>query len=116
MLFQFIVLLIKLGRIFFCIYYHQLLDPNKNNYCKFQITAKKNFNSRHSINIFVDRQYFQYRLHNIVVTGASFFEQRFSIQITQFRGNVSKVVGQTSQVSHRLSSRGGMVILSVTFQ
>ena len=59
--------------------------------------AKKNFNNMYFTNIFLIINSFQYRLPNIEVTWAKLLGPPFWIQITQFCGNSSKVVGQTSQ-------------------
>ena len=44
------------------------MDPCKNPDCKIQITANKNFSLMYFITFFINRQCFQYRLPNTVVT------------------------------------------------
>ena len=77
-LFQFIILLI--------IYFVHIIIiwklPCRNPDCRISST------------FFVNRQCFQYRLPNIVVTWAKFLGPQFLIQTTQFCGNLRKVIGK----------------------
>ena len=50
-----------------------------------------------SLTFFINRQCCQYRLPNIVATWAKLLGPPFSIQITQFCGILSKIIGQASK-------------------
>ena len=64
---------------------------------KFRLLPRKTSVLIFQQHFFIKRQCFQYRLPNIVVTWAKLLELPFSIRITQFCGNLTKLVGQTSQ-------------------
>ena len=95
-LFQFIVLLIKLNRIFFLHILSSFARPQvKTMIVKFRLLPRKTSISGISLTFFINRQYFQYRLFNIVITWAKLLGQPYSIQITQFCGRSSKVMGKS---------------------
>ena len=74
---------------------------------KFRLMPRKTSISGIALTFFINLWCFQCKLPNIVVTWAKLWWQTFSIQITQYCDNVSKVVGQTSQAPISFYKRWG---------
>ena len=93
--FQFIVLLMKLDRILFLHILSSFARPQvKSLIVKLRLLPRKTSIFKH---FFIDRQCFLYRLPNIVITWVKLFGPPFSMQITQFCGYLSKVVGKPAK-------------------